>query len=60
MNAGIYTYVCFSGHSKVDAYWEEFPYGKPSVNEKQRDEVRGNILILFRKSSRPLVDERTD
>ncbi len=49
------TQICVFLGRKVDAYWEEFPYGMVSVNEKQRDEVRGNLLILFRGSSHPSV-----
>lgn len=30
-------------------YWERFPYESSISDTKQRDEVQGNLLILFRK-----------
>ena len=39
----------------MDTYWEQFPYGVQPVNEKQRDELRGNLLILYRELSSLIV-----
>ena len=33
-------------------YWERYPYGSVPKDTKHRDEMQGNILILFRKYGR--------
>ncbi|KAI0087046.1 hypothetical protein BDY19DRAFT_894022 [Irpex rosettiformis] len=48
-------------HTKLNSYWERFPYGGTAQDTKQRDEVQGNILILFRKLREGLLSaKRTD
>jgi hypothetical protein len=36
---------------QTNDYWQRFPYDRDVKEDKNRDEVQGNILILFRKSN---------
>ncbi|KAI0693221.1 hypothetical protein BC835DRAFT_1354502 [Cytidiella melzeri] len=44
--------------TKLSEYWDRFPYDSDTQDMKQREEVQGNLLILFRKLREGLLSTK--